>query len=200
MVGDRGAGVSSLLKFLAGVMPPRQGAYRLDQDHLHALSPMQRSRYQLSIGSAMGHGGLLSNFTLRGNLLLPLQYHRLVSERDAAKRAAELLERFEISRFADILPAIAPATARKACALARAFIMDPCVLVLDEPTESLHAKEIGTLISLVQEHEKSKALRFVFVSTEEASFLKAFPFECVRLKERKLERVRQDKQVHHASA
>lgn len=179
--GSEGSGISSLLRLMSGLESPSTGEYLVNDRDLDRLPRAERAAIQLSFGYGFDHGGLLSNLTLLDNLLLPMNYHQLVPAREREGRALAYLRHFEMDRYASLLPAFASAAARKACVLARAFLLSPRILILDEPTESIHQSGAERLAELIRYHQKNLGLQQVFFATEDTSFLKAFAFETVEI-------------------
>ncbi len=179
--GAEGVGISTLLRILGGIESPTSGDYLVNDRDLDSFSRTERAAIQLAFGYGFDHGGLLSNVTLLDNLLLPMNYHQLVPAREREGRALAYLRHFEMDRYASLLPAFASAAARKACVLARAFLLSPRILILDEPTQSIHQAGADRLAELIRYHQKNLGLQQVFFATEDASFLKGFECETVEI-------------------
>jgi predicted ABC-type transport system involved in lysophospholipase L1 biosynthesis ATPase subunit len=136
LVGPVEAG-SAVLRALLGIERPDGGVARLLGEDPGAL-PRARAAGVLSrVGFHPRSGSLLANLTLRENLLLPLQFHRRLAARDAARAAAAALERFGLGDAPEIRPEEAPLPLRRRVALARATLLDPDLLVLDDPLDDL---------------------------------------------------------------
>ncbi len=185
--GKEGAGVSTLFRILAGLKNPISGSYLLNEKNYFGLSDQDRVQAQLSIGYSFAHGGLLSNYTLLDNLVLPLDYHRLEAPKDRRVRALAYLEYFQIAEYANLLPAFATAAARKASVLIRAFLLCPRLVLLDEPTQGLHKAGIARLGDMIQWHQQSMGLSRVYLSTEDDGLLSRFSVQNVLLQNKGLQ-------------
>lgn len=183
---EGGAGITTLLRLLAGMEVPSQGEYLINGRDVDSLSRTERAALQLSFGYSFHHGGLLSNYTLLDNLMLPMNYHQVVARADRESRALSYLRHFGMERYANMLPAFATATARKVCVLARAFLLGPRVLFLDEPTEAIHQSGSEHLVELIRYHQKHLGLQQVYFATEDERFLKAFDFDTVEIAQKGL--------------
>jgi ABC-type multidrug transport system ATPase subunit len=120
-----GGGKSSALRLAVGLEQPTSGTIRIC-----GLPPAEaRTR----IGYVAGQGALLANLALRDNLVLPLRWLRDPPPDEVESRAKAALALFGITALPAIAPAYAPTNLRRLVALARAMILDPQVLVLDDP-------------------------------------------------------------------
>lgn len=142
-------GKSTLLKLMVGLVPPQAGAYLINGQDVTAMSFEEFLPYRLRFGYGFDLGGLLNNRTLFENIALPLQYHRLES-----KRIQSLIERFGLGPVQHLRPFAVSGALKKATCLVRAFIMQPDILLLDEPAAGL--KEQG-LVGLCETIEESLA-------------------------------------------
>ena len=181
IAGAQGTGVSTLLQILAGLIELEQGRYLINGRDVGEFSAAELTAFQLSVGYAFDYGGLLSNQSLLENLLLPATYHGLLSVEAARTRAHKLLDEFHILEEKDSRPAMASAGARKTCILARSLILEPQVLILDNPTEGLRHEATRTLIRVIKRHQAEAGLRHLFVATEDSSFLSEFDCRTISL-------------------
>ena len=130
LYGPSGAGKSLLLEAVAGFVQPDSGRILLDDAILFdaaagvAVPPRRRA-----IGYVFQSLALFPHMTLEGNLAFAgRRWPRLERHR----RLAEMLERFELAQAAGLLPAQASATQKLRCAVARALIGEPKLLLLDD--------------------------------------------------------------------
>lgn len=182
--GLTGSGISTILEMLAGLIEPTSGAILVNGKSMASFSKQEFRDYQLSLGFGFDQGGLLSNLSLRDNLLVPLYYHSLVSRSDAEKRVNEYLQRFQISeKDAAQRPSFVSSGIRKSCALARTFLMNPSMLILDEPTQGLHRDAIARLVATINAHQTHKGLKLLITATEDPFFLDQFDHHVVEVKD-----------------
>lgn len=152
VTGASGSGKSTLLKTFAGLILPQQGQlYINEKDVVSDMSFEEFMPYRLNIGYSFELGGLLNNRTIWDNLMLPLLYHKAAGYRDSEKRAEEILKMFAIEKYKNERPASVPGGVRKAACVARAFMMDPQILILDEPTTGLNEEGLGALMFLLRD-------------------------------------------------
>lgn len=169
-----GAGVSSLLRMLAGILPPASGKYWLNDVDIYAAPFHALSKIRTKTGYGFDEGGLLSNLTLEGNLLLPLRYHGIMSKRESLERASFYLRELGLYDVKDLRPALTSVGMKRGCLLARALILEPELLILDDPTTGLHPETAQRLKNLLEWHRREKGLRHVFMASDDESFCGAF--------------------------
>jgi ABC-type multidrug transport system ATPase subunit len=124
---------SAVLRAIMGLTRPEAGTIRLLGQDPAGLA--RRAEVHLTrVGWLPRTGALLSNLTLRENLLLPFEFHLGRSDEG---RAAAALHRFGLEAALDVRPERVPLRVRRCVALARAVLLDPVLLVLDDPLDDL---------------------------------------------------------------
>lgn len=169
--GQAGAGKSAVLKLMAGLLSPQMGSIYLNGQAIEQMSFEEFLPYRLRIGYSFDLGGLLNNRTLRENLALPMQYHKRFDNQEIDRRVEEMLGMFQLQSQADKRPSNVAGSQRKATCVARALIMSPQFLILDDPTTGLSATSKIVLSDWIQAKLKSGELRFVLLSSEEPDWL-----------------------------
>lgn len=136
---------SAVLRAAMGVERPEAGAVELLGEDPRRLRRRQAEALLARVGYQPSSGALVSNMLLRDNLLLPLRYHRRLDGPAAMEIARRAAARFGIDDLPALLPALASLALRRRVALARAAILDPELLVLDDPTEDLDGADAAAL-------------------------------------------------------
>jgi osmoprotectant transport system ATP-binding protein len=134
LIGPSGCGKSTLLRLMAGLVGPTTGSVILDGE---ALTPGNARTLRRRIGFVVQDGGLFPHLTARGNVVLMARY--LGWEKDAIEaRLAELVEltHFPADRL-DSYPVQISGGQRQRVSLMRALMLDPELLLLDEPLGAL---------------------------------------------------------------
>jgi NitT/TauT family transport system ATP-binding protein len=130
LVGPSGCGKTTLLRTLAGLLPPSRGRVWLDRE------PVTAPRRQ--VGLVFQNANLMPWRTVLGNVLLPLELSDM-PQAQAIWRAKVLIELVGLGEFANTYPADLSGGMAQRVAIARALAHGPEVLLLDEPFGSLDA-------------------------------------------------------------
>ena len=141
---------SAVLRSVVGIDRPDAGAARLLGEDPQALPRRPAAALLSRVGFHPRSGALLANLTLRENLLLPLHFHRRLRAAEAERTAAAALGRFGLGEAPEVRPEEVPLPVRRRVALARATLLDPELLVLDDPLDDLEdevAAEIGAALA-----------------------------------------------------
>lgn len=128
---------SELLRAVMGLVTPAAGAVRLLGEDLGALPRARCEAVLERVGYAPRHGPLVSNLPLRDNLLLPLRYHRRLPSGEVPEAAARAAARFGLGELPVAIPPIVSVLMRRRVTLARTTVLEPELLVVDDPTEDL---------------------------------------------------------------
>jgi putative ABC transport system ATP-binding protein len=173
ILGSSGSGKSTLMHLIGLLDTPSSGQIFLDQQNISQLSDEKlshlRNRY---IGFVFQSFNLINKFTVLENILLPVKYGKTKLKFSPQKRALTLLKKFGIYERKDFFPNKISGGQQQRVAIARAIIMNPKIILADEPTGNLDSKtgpeilgileglhrEFGTTIVMVT-HEKNIANR-----------------------------------------
>ncbi len=162
IVGASGSGKSTLLSIIAGLDTPTRGTVRLDGQDLFALSEDERAALRAQkVGFVFQSFQLMGNLTALENVMLPLE---LASQRDARKRAAEMLEHVGLGQRLGHYPKVLSGGEQQRVALARAFVVKPAVLLADEPTGSLDFATGETIMQLMFDLNREQGTTLVLVT------------------------------------
>lgn len=174
LVGPVEAG-SAVLRALLGIDRPDAGVARLLGEDPLALSRTRAADLLSRVGFSPRSGALLANLTLRENLLLPLHFHRRLTAEEAERAVAVALARFGLDDAPDVRPEEVSLPVRRRIALARATLLDPELLVLDDPFDDLEddvAAEIAAALA-AWARERPRGLLVATHLTRTAAALRA---------------------------
>lgn len=167
--GESGTGKSLLIKMLLGVVIPGHGKLLINDSCITDMTFEEFLPYKLNMGLSFDFGGLIHNRDLRGNLSLPLEYHKFGSEHEITDQVNKYLEAFNLKDLAHERPSSVVGGVRKAVCVARAFVHEPQILFLDDPTTGLRGETKSRLKLMVQEaHKKGQT---VIIATEDGAFM-----------------------------
>jgi phospholipid/cholesterol/gamma-HCH transport system ATP-binding protein len=162
---EEGEGKSTLLQLLAALEVPKIGDYYINDRSVRDMTFEEFLPTRIKIGYSFDYGGLLSNRTLRDNLLLPLLYHRLVPTKQAHAKVNDLIELFDFVKFADERPAHVPGRLRKLTCLLRSVVHEPELLVMDDPFVGLGAETSEKFIAHLKELRMNGKVQNLFLSS-----------------------------------
>ena len=164
--GPRGSGKSSFLKLLSGLLLPESGSCYINDNPVSEMSFEEFVSYRLNIGYSFDYGGLLNNMSIFQNLMLPLKYHNMFPG-EAKKRVLKYLEIFGLMDVRNDRPPIISGGMRKEACVARSFILEPEVLVLDDPTTGMSVINKEYFRNLIKDRMENGNLKHVFISTDD---------------------------------
>ncbi len=148
--GPSGSGKSTLLGILAGLERPTSGKIRVDGLEIGRLAEGRLDRYRRQkIGMVFQHFGLIEHLSVRENVeaaLVPLHLHR----KTVRTRTQEALELAHIEHKADALIPRLSGGEKQRCAIARALVNSPRILLCDEPTANLDLYNTEIFIETLQ--------------------------------------------------
>ncbi|AKQ66092.1 ABC transporter ATP-binding protein [Myxococcus hansupus] len=136
VLGRSGAGKTTWVKALAGLVRPTAGAVRWDAQDAAALSPAQRRERQAAFGMVFQTDALFDSMTVLENVMLPLT-RRHVAEDEARARAVEVLRAVGLADAAGTLPERLSGGMKKRAGIARALAARPSVVLADDPFAGL---------------------------------------------------------------
>ncbi len=136
VAGLQGSGKTDLLMMAAGVTPPAGGKYWLFGSEMPLFEDADLPT-RLRLGMVFDRGQLFHHLTVAENVALPLQYHRNLSMDETAPEVKRLLEIVGLTEWADSSPSSLSTNWQKRVGFARALILRPDVLLLDNPMGGL---------------------------------------------------------------
>ena len=150
VTGRSGSGKSTLLHILGGLLPPVTGRVLLGGTDLYVLDEDARAQLRgAQIGIVPQRLMSLASLTVRENILLPALLAG--AEERVLARADELMERLDIRKLGAVTPAELSGGELRRVTIARALVMQPQVLLADEPTGDLDDENTRLVLSLLRE-------------------------------------------------
>jgi ABC-type lipoprotein export system ATPase subunit len=150
LAGRSGSGKTSILRVSAGLVPPTTGLVIWQGEPITGIADDRITLRRRALIGYLDQGGVLvPGLTARENVLLPAVPERRTKQ--LGLRAAELLERLGVSDRAGSYPEKLSGGERQRVALARALLLEPAILMADEPTASLDRSTADGVIALLRE-------------------------------------------------
>jgi ABC-type transporter Mla maintaining outer membrane lipid asymmetry ATPase subunit MlaF len=155
IAGQEHSGKSDLLMLAAGLMPPVAGSYKLFGNDTRNFGEAELAE-RLRVGFVFQGGHLFNQLTIAENVALPLCYQKNLTPDAAVPEAKALLELMGLAPLADVTPENVAANWRQRAALARALILKPEILLLDNSLAGFGARHsnwwLGFLDQLSRGH------------------------------------------------
>jgi phospholipid/cholesterol/gamma-HCH transport system ATP-binding protein len=153
IMGPSGSGKSVLLRQIAGLDVPTSGTVRING--LDPTDPATRDRFALAL--VFQAGALFNSLSVYDNLALYPLEHRLCSKRDIRDRVMRALKILSLENAAKKFPSELSGGMKKRVSIARALVMEPQLMLYDEPTSELDPVMSATISEIIatlkQEHQ-----------------------------------------------
>ena len=137
IVGPSGTGKSVLLKNIVGLIKPQRGAVLFEGQRVDQLDEVGLVALRKQIGFLFQMGALFDSMNVRDNVCFSLVQHTAMSEEQRYERCQAVLRMVGLANIGHKMPADLSGGQRKRVALARAIVLEPKVVLYDEPTTGL---------------------------------------------------------------
>ncbi|ARR80745.1 ABC transporter ATP-binding protein [Mycobacterium intracellulare] len=149
LLGPSGTGKSVFLKALVGLIHPEQGRIVIDGTDIVACSAKQLYEIRTLFGVMFQDGALFGSMTLYDNTAFPLREHTKKKESEIRRIAMEKLEMVGLSGDEGKFPGEISGGMRKRASLARALVLEPQIILVDEPDSGLDPVRTAYLSQLL---------------------------------------------------
>jgi len=162
VLGKSGSGKSVLIKCIVRLMSPDAGTIHVLGENMNTLNSDGLGVLRQKIGFLFQSGALYDSMTVRENLEFPLRRIRMnLTEKEISEKILEVLENVGLADALNKMPSQLSGGMRKRISLARTIVVDPMIMLYDEPTTGLDpvtSDEISLLINDVQKKYKTSSI------------------------------------------
>ncbi|RQO74182.1 ABC transporter ATP-binding protein [Pedobacter sp. KBW06] len=188
VLGKSGTGKSVLIKILVGLLSPDEGEVKVLGQHVDQISYKQLLDLRLKVGFSFQNSALYDSMTVRQNLEFPLvRNQRKLTKGEVNQAVERVLDAVGLLQTINQMPSELSGGQRKRVGIARTLILQPEVMLYDEPTAGLDpitCLEINSLINEVQERFHTSSI----VITHDLTCAKAVGNRVAMLLDGKFER------------
>jgi ABC-type lipoprotein export system ATPase subunit len=162
LAGRSGCGKTTLLHVISGISKPDSGSVKINGTEITTLAEVGRDRFRAqNIGYIFQTFNLLPGFTALENVLLGMSFSGLKVDETRAKR---LLDRVGLSKRLTHKPVMLSVGEQQRVAVARAMVNKPKLLLADEPTASIDARNQQQVLDLIRETCREEKVALVLVT------------------------------------
>ena len=171
IIGQSGMGKTTILRLVLGVIQPTSGSVLFKGQDISSLTRADLQQIRTRIGMVYQDAALLSSVTVSENLALPLQELTRKSGREIDRIVAEKLELVEMGGEGKLMPFELSGGMRKRVGLARALVMEPELILFDEPTQGLDPVVSAVIDKLIIDlTERSKVTSIIVTHLMDSAF------------------------------
>ncbi|MCK4738687.1 MAG: ABC transporter ATP-binding protein [Deltaproteobacteria bacterium] len=164
IIGRSGEGKSVFIKHIIGLIKPDSGHIYLDDKDIVSLSESEHSSILKRFGMLFQGAALFDSMTVAENVGFPLREHTGLSSKDILTTVKEKLRRVGLVGIEDLMPAELSGGMKKRVGLARAIIMDPEVVIFDEPTTGLDPVMSANIGELMLDTQKALKTTYIAIT------------------------------------
>jgi phospholipid/cholesterol/gamma-HCH transport system ATP-binding protein len=172
VMGGSGSGKSTILRMIGGLLRPDRGRITVAGEEITGLGELDLGRMRQRLGMLFQNGALLDSMTVFENVALPLREHTDLSEAAIRDRVHGRLEAVGLADVDELLPGELSGGMLRRAAFARAIVMEPEILLCDEPFSGLDPPNVSRIESLLVHLNRDLGLTVIVTSHHMATSLR----------------------------
>uniref|UniRef100_A0A7V3ZZ64 ATP-binding cassette domain-containing protein n=1 Tax=candidate division WOR-3 bacterium TaxID=2052148 RepID=A0A7V3ZZ64_UNCW3 len=163
ILGKSGAGKTVLLKIIVGLLRPDKGNVFLFGRNIFKIKREELFRLRENIGFVFQNSALFDSLTVFENVAYPF-LKREISDEEVKEKVLEMLRLVEMQGTENLMPAELSGGMKKRVAIARALIMEPKLVIYDEPTAGLDPATGRSLVEIIKRLNEEKKTTSIIVT------------------------------------
>lgn len=164
VLGASGSGKSTLLKLMIGLLKPDSGTIRIDGKDITAMSEAEMNDQRRRMGMVFQYSALFDSLNIKENVAFGLRQHTRMSEEEIDRVVKEKLHMVGLDGIEELMPANLSGGMKKRVSLARATVLDPRIILYDEPTAGLDPIRSTDISLLIKDTQKKMGVTSVVVT------------------------------------
>jgi phospholipid/cholesterol/gamma-HCH transport system ATP-binding protein len=164
VMGPSGTGKTTLLRLITGQVHAGGGCIEVEGQNLRELSRKDLYILRRRMGMLFQNGALLTDLSVFENVAFPLREHTDLPERLIRQLVLTKLQAVGLRGAAELMPAELSGGMNRRVALARAIVMDPEILIYDEPFVGLDPISLGVILRLIRRLNDALGITSIVVS------------------------------------
>ncbi|MFS0562511.1 ABC transporter ATP-binding protein [Terribacillus sp. 179-K 1B1 HS] len=167
LVGKSGSGKSTLLHIIGGFIQPTSGQVAINGTTITGWGEGKLADFRLQhIGYIFQNFQLIPSMTAAQNIELPLILNG-TAKQERKQKVAEILRQVELDAYPDHYPSELSGGQQQRVAIARALILDPPLILADEPTGSLDSDTEAELLTLIRKLNEQNGITFFLITHDQ---------------------------------
>jgi len=164
IMGPSGVGKTTILRLISGQLHPNKGSVEVNGKLISSLSRRELYECRKEIGVLLQDGALFTDLTVFENIAAPLREHTDLSENEIHERVIEKLHSVGLVDTEELMPHSLSGGMARRVALARAVIMNPKIVLFDEPMTGLDPIAMSTVGRLIRTTNDKLGLTSIIVT------------------------------------
>ncbi len=164
IMGPSGTGKTTLLRLIGGQLRPDKGTIEVDGQDVHKLSHTELYELRKRMGMLFQSGALLTDINVFENVAFPIREHTQLPESMIRDLVLMKLQAVGLRNARNLMPSELSGGMARRVALARAMMLDPMMIMYDEPFTGQDPISMGTLVNLIHRMNDAMNLTSIIVS------------------------------------
>lgn len=163
-MGPSGAGKTTILRLITGQLRPDEGSIEVNGEDVSAMTDRELQRFRRNIGVLLQDGALFTDLTVFENIATPLREHTRLPEPLLRRLVMTKLNAVGLGGTENLMPHELSGGMARRIAFARAVVLDPDIMLYDEPMTGLDPIAVSTVRTLMRETNDALGLSSLVVT------------------------------------